>query len=72
MPIHTTVGLAVEDANRMARLLSLKRPRENIMAIVSRDTGPGKVFLSWSTIEQNLAPNDTLCGLWKNGVKIGI
>ena len=72
MPIHTTVGLAVEDANRMARLLSLKRPRENIMALVSRDTGPGKVFLSWSTIEQNLATADILCGLWLNGRKIKV
>ena len=72
MPVHTTVGLAVDEANRQARLLSLKRPRENIMALVSRDTGPGKVFLSWSTIEQNLAPNDTMCGLWLNGRKIKV
>ena len=68
--IYTTVGLAVDSANEQARELSRKRPRENIMAIITRDTAPAKVFLAWSTTEQNLAPNDTLAGLWKNGVKL--
>jgi hypothetical protein len=69
--IHTSVGLAVDSANTQARALSRERPKENIMAIVSKD-GQGKVFLAWPSVEQILAPNDTMAGLWRNGVKIKV
>jgi hypothetical protein len=67
MGIFSVVGLAVSDANRMARELSLKRPRELIMAVVTRDTGTKRVFISWATPEQNMAGNDTECGWWRGG-----
>jgi hypothetical protein len=69
--IHAVVGLAVESANAQARELSRKRPTGNVMAIVTKD-GQGKVFLAWPSVEQILAPNDTMAGLWRNGVKIKV
>jgi hypothetical protein len=67
MTIHTTVGLAVHDANVQARELSIKRPKELIMAVVTHDKSG--VFLSWASPQQDLADNEVEAGWWKNGVK---
>jgi hypothetical protein len=67
MTIHTTVGLAVSDANEEARKLSLKLPTKRIMAIVNHDRYG--VFVSWASTMQELAENEVECGFWRNGVK---
>ena len=67
--IYTTVGQAVESANAQARELSRKH-KGLIMAVVTRDTGPKRLFLSWATPEQVMAANETECGWYKGGVKL--
>lgn len=67
--IHSTVGQAAESANRQARELSLDTPDEIIMAVVTRDTGVGRLYLAWATTVQRMSANDTIAGEWKDGKK---
>jgi len=61
-------ALAADDANRIARVLSLARPGENIISVVTADASG--LYIGWATIEQALAPNETRAGAWRDGQRI--
>jgi hypothetical protein len=67
MGIFTSVGMAVNDANELARKESLRRP-ERLVAVVTHD--PNGVFLSWTTVEQVLRANEVEAGWWQAGRKL--
>lgn len=66
--IFTMVGAAVESANAQARELS--RKHGHTIAIVTTDKSG--VFLGWASVPQDLAPNDTLAGRWRNGERVEV
>ena len=66
MNIYTFVSLAVADANRQAREISMDHAGL-IMAVVTHDRSG--IFVSWATTEQKLADNEVECGWWRHGKK---
>jgi hypothetical protein len=66
--IHTMVGAAVESAQEQAKELSFKHG--HTIAIVTTDKSGA--FLAWASVPQDLAPNDTLAGRWRDGERVEV